>query len=254
MEDADSSVKRKRPRLDSGEKAYRSMSAEPSSTNLTASDPRQHSSSFDPPQPVSDPSIPSGSANAQPPMPSGTPSKMTINVREANSAVTAVDNETGMQESGKNAAEKGEVSKPGGASDEPILIGQDADPSSPSPLGSPEIEVAEPEEMSGHVGPTVWHKPGVPAESLELQQRKLFLAFPFVRETDNFTASFQKLHDIFARGDIADGRYLLAVAKWLRQWLVKVEKNPSTSYELYSCGYEFWNDFPHVINGIIRRS
>ena len=257
MEDADSSLKRKRPRLDSGDTAYRSMSAEPSSTTLASPDLKKPLTSSQTGQPANDPASGLGSPTVETQRLNTTPSKMTINVRESDNkddSLTTQHTEQEVLVNNGQSAKRETTAESAGSADEPILLVQDAEPSTPSPVGSPEIEVAEPEEMSGHVGPTIWHKPGKPAESLELQHRRLLLTFPLAREASNLAHCFQKVHEVLQRGSLGDGELLLSIARWLDQWLLKADQNPSSTYELYCCGLDFWGDFPRVFDGIVKRS
>lgn len=255
MEDADSSVKRKRPRLDSGETAYRSMSAEPSSTVPASSELGQLPASSDDPAQDYDPIVQLTNASTQ--TPGGTPSKVTINVREPHSPYQPSTKEPmleHMPSKEPQTFQQGAKSDSGSADGEPMLINQDAAPSSPSPVGSPEIEVAEPEDMGGPVGPTVWHKPGMPIEKYEQQLQRLMVNFPFIRATSSTAVSIQRLHDIFQRGELGDGEYLRTVAGWLRQWLLLADRHPSHLFDIRTTETEFWSEFHHLAGGLMKRS
>ena len=159
--------------------------------------------------------------------------------------------DTQPSQSHQNEAEP--TAGPDEAQEEPLLIMQEPQPSSPSPLGSPEIEVAELEDMSGHVGPTVWHKPGASIPSLEQQHQQLILGFPGLRTAPNPLANCQRLRDIFYREDLGEGEYLTAVATWVRRWLVLADRNAAVIFDLYTTETEFWNELCNVFESLLNR-
>ena len=183
MEDADSSSTRKRPRLDSGDRAYRSMSVD--RFNTTPSDAELP----DAPEAPSDsqhPSAPSETTNALPPM-SLTPSKVTINVREP------PGNSSPPRPPSK--ANGASILRGGSGGDEPLSSQQDASgmlnsPSSnvisvhSSPRHSPEIEVAEVEDMNDEPAETRWKPLASAASAIEAKetQRALLDNFPYLGE------------------------------------------------------------------------
>lgn len=155
MEDADSSGTRKRPRLDSGNSTYRSMSAD--RLRATPTEPR----------PATTPSTPSHGQNPSraldttstlPPM-SLTPSKVTINVREsaANPSVPQQNTQVGTTTSLRGGA--GDEDYPMSL-DEPSIKMHTSSPNvisvGSSPPHSPEIEVAEIEDMNDEAVETKW--------------------------------------------------------------------------------------------------
>ena len=190
MEDADSSVTRKRPRLDSGERVYRSMSADRLVSSHPDSDPgmllpaqdsrSQHGENEKPPDDIS---------SAHPVH--GTPSKVTINVRDPvlrssppepmgleievpQAEPTRHDQTHSPTKSINNVQSK---------SPRPVSI-------SSSPARSPEIEVAELEDMDGHSGPTVWRdsEDSIGFDDLQIS---LLEEFPMV---DRRTSLVQAVH------------------------------------------------------------
>lgn len=157
MEDADSSVKRKRPRLDSGDRAYRSMSADkaiasPGGDEHADSQPvHAHSRSVEPellrtPSPTSKP-LPSLNR---------TPSRVTINVRtpvrpDATAEGGRPQEQDGAQHAADDVNHNGaeRAGEPPGDATKVISI-------SSSPARSPEIEVAEVEDMDQDPNETRW--------------------------------------------------------------------------------------------------
>lgn len=180
MEDADSSATRKRPRLDSGDRTYRSMSVDRLQDASTDS-----ATGKAPSTPPNDPAalLPPGEAGPVPPM-TLTPSKVTINVREPahapQSSVPIPFNATSTLRGGGGGGKDTAAGNQG--------IGDKMDASSPnvisvgsSPPQSPEIEVAEVEDMNDDSGRTRWQPLGRAATSLEARhaQRTILSDFPF---------------------------------------------------------------------------
>ena len=179
MEDADSSATRKRPRLDSGDRTYRSMSVDrlrdastDSAAAKTPSTPPDEQAAL----------LPPGEAGHVPPM-TLTPSKVTINVREPahtpQSSVPIPFSTTSTSRGGGKVSD----TAPGGQG-----IGDKMDASSPnvisvgsSPPQSPEIEVAEVEDMNDDPGRTIWQPMNRAFTSLDarLAQRAILNDFPF---------------------------------------------------------------------------
>lgn len=155
MEDADSSSTRKRPRLDSGDRAYRSMSADPLRATPSDSGPAKAPATPPDGQPSSQSSE---VANGLPPM-AFTPSKVTINVREPAGNTSPTQSSTKLN---------GAPSMRGGGGGDETLAGHSDSSNkvdSPSPhiisvasssSHSPEIEVAEVEDMNDDSGETRW--------------------------------------------------------------------------------------------------
>ena len=259
VEDADSTLTRKRPRLDSGVRLYRSTSAEPSSAvpfnptshySFTTSDPQS-------PDPNTFPQRKATITPASSPTTIGTSSKMAVHTRDSSaSEAVAAMKEIEVQDTQPGRSHDHDAEPTAGldeAQEEPLLITQEPQLSSPSPLGSPEIEVAELEDMNGHVGPTVWHKAGAPIPSLEQQHQQLILSFPGLRNVPNPLAHCQRLREMFYRDDLGEGEYLVAVANWVRRWLVLADRNPAVLFDLYTTETEFWSELCNVFESLLSR-
>jgi len=194
MEDADSSATRKRPRLDSGDSTYRSMSADRLRTTPTA--PGSTTTPSTPPNGQTASQTLEAASNL-PPM-SLTPSKVTINVRES---------ATNASPPQRNAQIGSTTSLRGGARGEDYPTSLDGpsskmDTSSPnvisvgsSPQRSPEIEVAEIEDMNDDPGETRWQPLTRQTRVVEAKniQDNLIASFPFagnsrIRKTLNVLA------------------------------------------------------------------
>ena len=220
MEDTDASGTRKRPRLDSGDRAYRSMSAD--RLGPTPTDPGLAKAPTTPPHAhISSQS--SESAGGLPTM-SLTPGKeVTINVRGPSTITSPT--QTSAQIGGTPSLRGG-----GGGDDVPSSSN---DPSSKvesspsnvisvtsSPPRSPEIEVAEIEDMNDESGETRW-KPLISATSLmdakDIQQSVLE-DFPYLGERGrNLRKTIAVLAQTFEKGECSDWsqeRYQLTVQRW----------------------------------------
>ena len=205
MEDADSSKTRKRPRLDSGDRAYRSMSAEPSSTTVAdmAGSEREHFSPTKSEEIQGSDSTPQdglGGTTVQ--QLDGTPSKVTINVRDQNIASSPTRSVTLEADSARyEITENSPVQNPVMSSDKYGSSPPQLNAPSPSVMGSPEIEVAEPEDIDGHAGPTVWMRPRKSFLDLEDFQESLLNRFPLMDESLTVQTCFQKLGEILIHGE-----------------------------------------------------
>lgn len=155
MEDADSSLTRKRPRLDSGSASYRSMSAErilpsPSAQELITAQATTPKDVL-PRTPVS--------VNSQGKTWEGTPSRVTINVRDA--AVHGTPAEHTVSVVRDPACGDGDNNELSHLSDPDAFEKCKSEPplavsSSSSPSRSPEIEVADVEDINQEPGHTKW--------------------------------------------------------------------------------------------------
>ena len=168
MEDADSSVTRKRPRLDSGDQAHRSMSTD---QNTVASPVPQGSGPAVTPTKSDAQSVTNG--------PEKTPSKVTINLRDTSHVGPMFPANGAAATSSKVQTEDD-----GPALSQDNTLPFDVAPGvtnaisiSSSPSGSPEIEVAEVEDMNGLPGETVWKTLSSTVEMYQTQA-SLFNKFP----------------------------------------------------------------------------
>lgn len=159
MEDADSSVTRKRPRLDSGEREHRTMTPETSLPGAPSSDrPPRHAN-------ASNEASHHGTATATSSQAADcceivqiTPSKVTINVRDPSLALSPPQDANSHLHGALQSEESPTLARMRLSDDAKASTPPEVIEDSPSTVGSPEIEVAEPEDVHSHVGPTVWHK------------------------------------------------------------------------------------------------
>ena len=204
MEDTDASGTRKRPRLDSGDRTYRSMSADrlgatPTDSGLTkapATPPHAHVS----PQ--------SSEKSGGLPSTNLTPRKeVTINVREPSTITSPTQRSTHLGDTPSLRGGGGGDDAPCSSNDPPNKL--DSSPSNvisvtSSPPHSPEIEVAEIEDMNDDPGETRW-KPLISATSLmdakDIQQSVLE-EFPYLGERGrNLRKTIAALAQTFEKGE-----------------------------------------------------
>ena len=204
MEDTNSSGTRKRPRLDSGYRTYRSMSAD--RLEATPTDPELVKAPTTPPH--TQISSQSSETTAGLPSMSLTPSKeVTINVREPGTIASPA--QTSAHNAGTPAL------RGGGGGD--LVPSSSHDPSSKSdsspsnvisvtssPPHSPEIEVAEVEDINGEPGETRW-QPLISATSLmdaKDIQHSVLEDFPYLGERSrNLRKTVAALAQTFEKGE-----------------------------------------------------
>ena len=163
MEDADSSVTRKRPRLDSGERAYRSMSADKAIGSTSNYDHKSLTSI--PPQSRSvEPELfrtPSPTSRHFPPL-NRTPSRVTINVRTPVRPSSTTNSIIGPEPDSAGPPARPHDPGTAGADNDMERPAEDdgngpkAISISSSPTRSPEIEVAEVEDMDQDPNESRW--------------------------------------------------------------------------------------------------
>ena len=151
MDDFDSSLTRKRPRLDSGDRSYRSMSADELSATPSRSEPP------DPPTVSAEDNQVSFMVSA----PSQAPCQVTINVRDSGPSISQLASSEDYQPTNLPPQPNQQSnSKLAGASVAADTSSPDLISVSSSPLRSPEIEVAEIEDIGDQPGETRWRTLG----------------------------------------------------------------------------------------------
>lgn len=260
MEDADSSVKRKRPRLDSGERTRRSMSAD--QLTSTPSDP--------PFTPRRGETLPAAATeNAVPTSIDRTPNKVTINVRDpvqGGSAFVPVTNGAHVSAS----PERGESLDPNQTEPTVRIKSQTSDVVSvaSTPTRSPEIEVAEVEDINEEPGQTKW-RPLTNVMDWKDLQEALMKKFPYtggsrdVRETVRLLGqAFEKrklVTDYIGKftnsreESLEDGEIFKNITHWIERYLQKTEPLESQWWEMYLEEREFWEELPILVESLIRR-
>jgi len=264
MEDADSSVTRKRPRLDSGDRAYRSMSADGVLSTPPKAELRKllpHPTDGDQ-QNLSDESPGTASTHTL----NGTPSKVTINVRDP--ILTGSPPRPHAHDSPDIALDD----RPGSSPSHSIINVSSSPPvitTVSSPPCSPEIEVAELEDIDGHTGPTVWRASDGNISAEELQNR-LLDDFPLVTHRrnayeaigllightnngmSNVTFSLGTYTDS-SSGDLADGHLIHEISVWIDHYLENTKHVTSHWFNMFADTREFWDKIPVITNDLLRR-
>lgn len=253
MEDADSSVTRKRPRLDSGERVYRSMSADGTLSSHSRAEPGRLLS-----QPNVDDEL-QGRGHKfsimSPNSVNGTSTKVTINVRDP-----------ALASSPPLPASIGPHAYQHGTSDAPMSSyiqeqPPNHDPFSPqvmttvssSPRHSPEIEVAELEDIDGHVGPTVWRAFDHTINFLDIQN-SFFDRFPYVDRYTNIIHASATVSHQMVHGGLANGQLLLDLARWIEEFLDQTEPLASQWFNMLTEARDFWEKIPQIVNDLMRRT
>lgn len=192
MEDADSSVKRKRPRLDSGERTRRSMSADPLTSAASSFEP-----SFTPRRGETLPAAARENVVSAPI--DRTPSKVTINVRDpvqSGSAFVPVTNGAHISVS----SDRGEPLNPNQTEPTVRIKSQSSDVVSlaSTPTRSPEIEVAEVEDINEEPGQTKWRPLAHVMDGKDLQDA-LIKKFPYAGGTRDVRETLRLLSQAFEK-------------------------------------------------------
>ncbi|KAL8944646.1 MAG: hypothetical protein Q9216_000343 [Gyalolechia sp. 2 TL-2023] len=251
MEDSDSSLTRKRPRLDSGSGTYRSMSAD--RITLTTPTEESHMVHVTPSRNnVSAKLSPKG--DMMPPL-EGTPSRVTINVRDSAPEVshptsTALANQSFDELDNENdeAVKSSEV----GSSKRFTPIPQDVGSASPSPSRSPEIEVAEVEDINQEPGNTRWRPLGSRPDPGKIRD-DLWATFPCRDRSQSVLETLDEITRHFQQQQIEDGVLFRSVADWIRLYLSKTEPYSSAWFKLYANEHGFWLHFISIANVLCKR-
>lgn len=235
-EDGDASATRKRPRLDSGDRTYRSLSAEASSVGSGLQKLRNMGKS-------SEKGGDSDAAMEEQSMTSPR-SKVTLNIKEQSaSSLTNGIKETQGQEQTEIPDSQESLSKT-----------QSMTPQSrsPSPLGSPEIEVAEPEDASDYIGPTIWMRPG--GKSIEERRLLHMDTFPMLHETEDWRHVITKIAMAFQYEDNDIGCLFNQLSDFMDHWILLADESPPKIWDLWSPDSDLWNLFPTLNEALLKRT
>jgi len=257
MDDTDSSGTRKRPRLDSGERTYRSMSADRLKTT-----PSEHGIS-DTVSTQTHAHPPSGSATAISPV-GLTPTKVTINVREPVVASSPPLPSPQATNDPAQSVEAQQFSSPVNQESPKVVSVQS------SPMHSPEIEVAEIEDMSDGPSLTRWRPLGGTSR-LEARQIQLELLsnFPLVDRCRSVPKALSEIAKQLEKSkhfsprlscvtdtgvdDLAEGNLLEEVATWIESFLETTEPLASHWWYMFADQRIFWEELPVMISSLFHR-
>lgn len=183
MEDSDSSLTRKRPRLDSGSRSYRSMSAD----RIAPSTPTMESGAALTTPSRSGASLKETSESNTVPVLEGTPSRVTINVKDPahqDSHLTSTAQEHRRRDD--HDTDRDELASSSDLEPSKRLTSPSPNIISPSssPSRSPEIEVAEVEDINQEPGHTKWRTLGSLPDPASIRD-DLWARFPCRDRTQN---------------------------------------------------------------------
>ncbi|KAI9827937.1 MAG: hypothetical protein M1819_006880 [Sarea resinae] len=258
MEDADATQTRKRPRLDSGDRGSRSMSADrilaaPGRGELMDTNSLASGNHLERPR---SPNL-SKDDDREPPSLTQTPNKVTINVRapqnldvpEESSAETSQGGEQSASEQSPSSATMSAGQEPANT---PMNIDEDPTASSPSMLRSPEIEVAEVEDMDMGRGGSQW----VPIVDVleEAGRRGIMDQFPYSNDTVDLRDTVANIAQLLEKGDLGNGEMLLDLGDWFSRFLLQTEHSPRDWWDLYDQNRDFWDEVPLMMEALLRRS
>lgn len=268
MEDADSSVTRKRPRLDSGDRAHRSMSAD-----RTTATPSELGAARDPATPVPHECSPAAGERQSFSTVDRTPSKVTINVRDPlhrgsppprdahSTSATIFDSTEHVSIPDQADASSSNMAEPSS----PNLRA----PRSSSP-GSPEIEVAEVEDMNEDSGETHW-RPLVSVVDATITQRDLLDQFPYADRNGDLRVTMSLIAQAFEKRkpnalapdqscpvnsfleSLENGHLLKNLADWFEMYLQTTEPHSSQWWGMYQEERRFWEEIPSLVDVLLRR-
>lgn len=208
MEDSDSSLTRKRPRLDSGSRPHRSMSAD----RIMDATPDYES---DTPHPMSPRDILSTkvtSQNSTTQAVDGTPSRVTINVKDPRfRAPPLMPTKHGGEKFDELDSYKDELANSSEPEPSNKLVSLSPHMISPpsSPSRSPEIEVAEVEDMNQEPGNTRWRPLSDIADPVKIRD-DLWAIFPCRAPSQNVLDAADELARHFHQGRIIMTSYLFS--------------------------------------------
>ncbi|KAL8695025.1 MAG: hypothetical protein Q9218_000393 [Villophora microphyllina] len=185
----------------------------------------------------------------------GTPSRVTINVRDA--AVRAapvgdpasVDKDHACCDSDKD--ELAHSSEPDTSRD-PNPEPPGAVSPSASPSRSPEIEVADVEDINEEPGHTRWRTLSSVPDPIKLQN-EIWAAFPFGDQAHHFWESADEIARQMQEEPIEDGLLFRQLSDWINLYLAMTEPYVSQWLDMYVDQQEFWNHFPDVMNALCLR-
>ncbi|KAI4191657.1 MAG: hypothetical protein LQ348_003479 [Seirophora lacunosa] len=185
----------------------------------------------------------------------GTPSRVTINVKDstfrAASSVTPHQSGEKFYDLDSYKDELANSSEPEPStkltSPSPHMI---SPPSSPS--RSPEIEVAEVEDMNQEPGNTRWRPLGDVPDPVKIRDH-LWAIFPCRVPSQNVLETADELTRHFHQGPIEDGTLFRKLAEWIRLYLSSTEPYSSEWFDVYVDEHVFWIHFIAIINALCKR-
>jgi ubiquitin carboxyl-terminal hydrolase 34 len=246
MEDISSQTTRKRPRLDSGVDSRESMSTGEPSTRNSAS-----------------PKTPNDEELLSSPRPS---SRVTINMKSPSQPdVVAQEDAAAPELPGQDdTIELDMTDTPIQQSDDTTMAGAQSSAVisiTSSPSRSPEIEVAEVEDMDQDPNTSRWRSLGEAVQDQDQdqdsagvvqvhEQYSLAEQFPRLRGISELRESLEETVNIIEKGHPHE----IMIFRSVKQWFTLCINNLSqVTLETIRDDREFWDDLPTIIEGLLRR-
>lgn len=246
MEEINSQTTRKRPRLDSGADSRESMSTGESSIRNSAS-----------PKTPDDEELPSSQRLSN---------RITINMKSPIQPGVSVQGDSSAHKlpNTEDGVELDMADTPIRQSEDATMVGvqpPDVISISSSPSRSPEIEVAEVEDMDQDPNTSRWHPLGEAVQDRDQDQdsagivrvhEQFSLAdqFPKLRGNPDLRESLEETANIIEKGHPHEIMIFRAVKQWLS---LCVDNLSQITLETIRDDREFWEDLPNIIEGLLRR-
>ncbi|KAL8705993.1 MAG: hypothetical protein Q9201_000937 [Fulgogasparrea decipioides] len=185
----------------------------------------------------------------------GTPSRVTINVRD--SAPRAAPVAHIWQDARHHAScdsEKDELA----SSSEPESSRKPKSPSphivspSSSPSRSPEIEVAEVEDINQEPGHTKWRSLGTAPDPAKVRD-EAWACFPFLERGQRLWETADQIARHIQQRPIEDGALFRTLADWINLYLSATQPYASHWLDMYVDEHQFWSHFINVVNALSVR-
>ncbi|KAH1851038.1 hypothetical protein KXX54_007082 [Aspergillus fumigatus] len=235
MEDLDPQCTRKRPRLDSGSGAVESLSIDEAAiSRMSESTPAA-------------PATP-GTTDHDVPVSAAPASRVTINVKSPTSDTMATDS---LNPTSEHPGAGPPNATP--AADSPQIVSI-----SSTPEQSPEIEVADLEDMDQDPNTSTWRTLGealqdpVTPEVVQLQEQPpLSASFPKLRDADDPRENLEGISAIIEKGNDHDVGVFLAVKHWFDEIVQTLDQSTDATYVDDRI---FWEDLPLLVESLLRRA
>ncbi|EED21875.1 ubiquitin C-terminal hydrolase, putative [Talaromyces stipitatus ATCC 10500] len=241
MEDIPPQITRKRPRLDSGADSRESMS--------TGESPVQQSAS---PRTPNDQELSSSQTLSRVTINMKSPSQPGVSIQDISSAEEFPREEDGIELDTTDIT----IQQP----EDTLMAGAQSSTAisiSSSPSRSPEIEVAEVEDMDQDPNTSRWRPLGEAVQeqsSAEIvqvhEQFSLADQFPKLRGNPDLRESLEETASIIEKGHPHEMMILNAVKQWLAGCIDNLSQ---VTLETMRDDREFWEDLPSVVEGLLRR-
>lgn len=236
MEDPDSTHLRKRPRTDSGERAHRSMSADIPNPKSPTERTQQRPHGLD----RSLPSTPTADT-----MPI-TPTKVTINLREFQ---TSSQNQTTKVDIVPQTPPTTEKHSPvQRRSSSPKVVSVHS-----TPPGSPEIQVAEVEDITAEPSVTRWRPLHNTLNEARTIQNSLLRRFPYVKDL-SFRKTFNQISNHLDAVELEQPDFLTKISEWIDDFLDQTAELEPHWWSLIVDERDFWDGLPTIFEALVRRS